>query len=233
MKKYSIAGVTVEIENPQPLLLERGKPYETDFCQKADISIKISENSIQTRMKEHPELDYDQWYYMLSGGAFYTKLLDFGGMLLHASAVVVDNEAYLFSAASGTGKSTHTGLWLEHFGDKAYILNDDKPALKLENDCFYAYGTPFSGKYDISVPKGVPIKGIAFIERAQENKISRLDNMTAIIKIFEQTVRDLEGYNMDKLLTLIDKLICTVPIYKLECNISDEAVVTSYTAMKN
>lgn len=231
MKKYSIAGVNVTVENPQPLLLERGKPYECDFPGEGEININISEKVINNRIKEHPELDYNQWHYMLSGGSFYTKLLDFDGMLLHASAVVVNDEAYLFSAASGTGKSTHTGLWLEHFGENAYILNDDKPALKLKDGKFYAYGTPFSGKYDISVPKGVPVKGIAFIVRAKENKITKLPTLSAITKIFEQTVRDLEGYNMNKLLNLLDVLISTVPVYQLECNISDEAVITSYTAM--
>ncbi len=231
MKKYNIAGVNVTVENPQELLLERGKPYESDFSGEGDIYINISEKAVNSRMKEHPELDYNQWDYMLSGGSFYTKLLDLGGMLLHASAVVVNNEAYLFSASSGTGKSTHTGLWLKHFGENAYILNDDKPALKLENGIFYAYGTPFSGKYDISVPKGVPVKGIAFIVRAEENKITKLPSLSAITKIFEQTVRDLEGYNMEKLLNLLDVLIRTVPVYQLECNMTDDAVITSYTAM--
>lgn len=233
MKKYQISGVNVGIENPQEMLLERGKPYENIFLGSPDIYINISEEAINKRMAEYPQMDYNQWDYMLSGAAFYTKLLDFEGMMLHASAVVVDDGAYLFSAPSGTGKSTHTGLWLERFGDRAYILNDDKPAIRLENNVFYAYGTPFSGKFDISEPIGVPIRGISFIERAKENRITRLDTANAIAKIFEQTVRDLEGYNMDKLISLLDKLITTVPIYKLECNISDEAVVISYNAMKN
>ena len=72
-------------------------------------------------------------------------------MLLHSSAVVVDGYAYLFSADSGTGKSTHTGLWKQHFGDRAYIINDDKPAIRKVDGEWYVFGTPWSGKTDTSV----------------------------------------------------------------------------------
>lgn len=93
-------------------------------------------------MAEHPEMNRDDWYYMLTGSDFYTQLLKFRGILLHSSCVVVDGAAYAFSADSGTGKSTHTALWLKHFGNRAYMLNDDKPAIRLVGDRVYACGTP-------------------------------------------------------------------------------------------
>ena len=74
-------------------------------------------------------------------------------MLLHSSCVVYEDKAYLFSAPCGTGKSTHTQIWLKRFPG-AYILNDDKPAIRIMEDGVYAFGTPFSGKTDLNVNKG-------------------------------------------------------------------------------
>ena len=87
--------------------------------------------------------------------------------MLHASAVVVDGDAYLFSAPCGTGKSTHASLWLKYLKHKnPYILNDDKPAIRIVNDNIYVYGTPFSGKTDKNKNEKANLKGIAFLEQS-------------------------------------------------------------------
>ena len=73
--------------------------------------------------------------YYCSAYRFYTQLVDFSGLMLHSSAVIMDGRAYLFSAPSGTGKSTHTQLWLDVFGDRATILNDDHSPNSLSGKC--------------------------------------------------------------------------------------------------
>lgn len=137
-------------------------------------------------MKEHPELVQDDWEYMLTGSDFYTELIKYNGILLHSSCVVVDDYAYVFSADSGTGKSTHTQLWLEHFGDRAYILNDDKPAIRLIDGKVYACGTPWSGKYDYSTPKIVELAGICFLQRSETNWIKRLKQAKRFLIYFHK-----------------------------------------------
>ena len=67
--------------------------------------------------------------------------------LFHGSAVAVDGAAYLFTARSGTGKSTHTRLWREMLGDRAVMVNDDKPLIRLTEDGAVVYGTPWNGKH--------------------------------------------------------------------------------------
>ena len=152
--------------------------------------------------------------------------------MLHASAVVLDGNAYCFSAHSGTGKSTHTAQWLEHFKDRnPFIINDDKPAIKLEEDGFKVYGTPFSGKHDISVNTAVPLKGIAFIERSNTNSIRRLEPREVFSLLLNQTVRPKDEAKLDKLCELIDKLLTQVPVYLLRCNISHEAAQLAYDEM--
>ena len=90
-------------------------------------------------------------------------------------AVVVfamDGQAYLFSADSGVGKSTHSRLWQQVFGDqRVTIINDDKPALRLRDGVWYVYGTPWSGKYGLNHNLCYPLAGICFLERSKTNKI--------------------------------------------------------------
>lgn len=151
--------------------------------------------------------------------------------MLHSSAVVVDGKAYLFSANSGTGKSTHTGLWLQLFGDRAYILNDDKPALRLEDGVWYAYGTPWSGKHDISVDARVPVGGIAMVHRGEENSIRPFYGKDAVLELMRQVNRPKDMQFRMKLLELLDQFFNLVPIWYLECNMDQEAAIVAYEAM--
>lgn len=230
-----IAGLKVDIKNTGGRTGKQSKQYISNNQsknQKIDIIIDVTEDRIKSAMEEHPELQQDDWEYMLTGSDFYTQLIKFSGILLHSSCVVVDGYAYAFSADSGTGKSTHTQLWLKHFGDRAYILNDDKPAIRIIDNKVYACGTPWSGKYDYSTPKIVPLAGICFLERSEDNWIKKADTSKAVFNIFSQTVRRLGPNAMEKLFDVLEDIFSKVPIWELGCNISDDAVLTSYNAMK-
>ncbi len=235
MAVYDIAGLKVNIISPKGRTEKQARPYLADNQDSKDIDIVIDvdEKRVQRAMKEHPELIQDDWEYMLTGSDFYTELLKFKGILLHSSCIVVDDTAYAFSADSGTGKSTHTQLWLKHFGDRAYMLNDDKPAIRLIGDTVYACGTPWSGKYDYSSPKIVPLAGICFLERSENNWIKKADTGKAVFNIFSQTVRRLDAQRMNNLFDVLEQIFDKVPLYDLGCNISQEAVLISYNAMKN
>ncbi len=201
--------------------------------QKIDITINVEEDRILDSMREHPELNRDDWEYMLTSSDFYTQLLNFSGILLHSSCVCVDGMAYAFSADSGTGKSTHTGLWLKKFGDRAYMINDDKPAIRVIDGKVYACGTPWSGKYDYSTPAIVPLVGICFLERSENNWIKKADTGKAVFNIFSQTIRKLTSVRMNCLFDVLEEIFEKVPIYEMGCNISEDAVNTAYHAMKN
>ena len=151
--------------------------------------------------------------------------------MLHSSAVMLDGVAYLFSAPCGTGKSTHTKLWLDVFGNRADILNDDKPALRRVDGCWYAYGTPWSGKYDISINTRVPVGGICVLSRGETNKIERYTGMKAIGDIWEQTLRSKDAEHVGKILGLLDQLLTEVPVWKMACNMEPDAARMSHAAM--
>lgn len=227
LQYYKIAGLIVAMDS-FGRTVEQAKPYLVSQQESVDITI----TSYRDTMKErYTGMDDDNAEYMGTGGSFYKELLWFEGFQFHSSAVVVDGKAYLFSADCGTGKSTHTGLWLKQFGDRAYILNDDKPALRRINGTWYAFGTPWSGKNDISVNTGVPVAGIAMLERGERNEITPYSGKGAIFDIYVQTNRPKAAEYRIKLLELLDSLLQDIPVWKLKCNMEPEAAIVSYEAM--
>lgn len=230
MKRHQIAGLIVDMDPHLPLFSDRTKQYESSIEGNADMTIPYREEWYCEKNKEHSHLTMEETEYIWSGEEFYLKLLLFGGFMLHSSAVVHDGYAYLFSAPSGTGKSTHTNLWLNAFPD-SFILNDDKPAVRLIDGKFYACGTPWSGKHDISKNDLVPVAGLAFLERDTVNHIAPMASTTALFKILSQTVRPYDPSFMDKLLDLLDVFIKTVPIHLLGCNMEPDAATTAFAAM--
>lgn len=228
---YNIAGVRVDMEPKYPRTAKQSEAYLAPEEKTADMTIKFSDEFLQQRQAENPHLTLEACEYIWLGSEFYNYLPEFGGFLLHASAVVHNGKAYLFSAPSGTGKSTHTQLWLKRFED-AYILNDDKPAIKISKYGFFVYGTPFSGKTDLNVNKKVPLGGICAVERATTNYIEKMDAEEALFRILNQTVRPYDERKMEFLLKLLDKLIETMPIYKLHCNMDIEAAEVAYNGMR-
>ena len=107
--------------------------------------------------------------------AVYRKIADYllscNTLLFHGSVIAVDGEGYLFTAKSGTGKSTHTRLWREYFGERAVMVNDDKPLLHITDSGMTAYGTPWDGKHRLSTNTAVPLKGICILTRDTTNHI--------------------------------------------------------------
>lgn len=225
---YRIAGLAVRMDT-FGRTLKQAEPYlAIDKAANADIVIRADWRSLQSKQ---PHLSDEDCEYMSTGASFYKQLMDHGGIMLHSSAVVVDGRAYLFSAPCGTGKSTHTKLWLKKFGSRAYILNDDKPALRLENGVWYAYGTPWSGKYDISSNCRAELAGIAVLERGESNKIAPYGGVDAIRSILNQMVRPPDSVSRGKVLELTDELVKKVPIWKLTCNMEPEAAAVAYKGM--
>lgn len=154
-----------------------------------------------------------------------------GYLLFHGSAIAVDGEAYLFTAPSGTGKSTHTRLWREHFGDRAIMVNDDKPILKITENGTTVYGTPWNGKHRLSRNIAVPLKALIQLERAEENHIEPIDKKTAYPILFRQAHRPADPVGMVAVMKMLDQLSEHTALYRLGCNMQPEAAIVAYEGM--
>lgn len=167
--------------------------------------------------------------------AVYRKIADYllscDTLLFHGSVIAVDGEGYLFTAKSGTGKSTHTRLWREYFGERAVMVNDDKPLLHITDSGVTAYGTPWDGKHRLSTNIAVPLKGICILTRDTTNHIEQAEPHAAYPMIVQQTNRSLTVDGMKQTLSLIDRMLNVVPVYRLGCNMDIEAARVAYEGM--
>ena len=158
-------------------------------------------------------------------------LLSCDTLLFHGSVIAVDGEGYLFTAKSGTGKSTHTRLWREYFGERAIMVNDDKPLLHITDSGVTAYGTPWDGKHRLSTNIAVPLKGICILTRDTTNHIEPAELHAVYPLIVQQTNRSLSADGMKQTLSLIDRMLKVVPVYRLGCNMDIEAARVAYEGM--
>ena len=204
------------------------EPYLAETVSPADIRIDTDPRTIKKRL---PQTDADYGEYLVTGEQFYLALIAFEGMFLHASCVVTEGKAYLFSGDCGAGKSTHTRLWLRLLGDRAYILNDDKPAIRLRDGKAQVYGTPWSGKRGINRNEKVPLGGICFLQQAEENRICSLRPEEALPQLFAQTARPSDVASMAAMLTTLDRILSQCRLYELQCNMDVSAAELSYQTM--
>ncbi len=227
MATYRIAGLLVEMQ-VGGRTARQAEPYRV-----ADAEPELTVCPEPEALALAAGLTNDYATYLATGASFYRQLVGFDGVMLHASCVVVDGRAYLFSAPCGTGKSTHVRLWLKELGDRAYILNDDKPALRfLPDGSLRVFGTPWSGKHGFSRNADAELGGIAFLERAATNSIRPMASQEAVFALLDQTVRKLPGEQILKCMDLIGRIVDSGKIWKLSCNMEPDAARLSYQTMR-
>lgn len=211
--------------------------------EKEEFTIEITENDIENENIKSIHEDiiegrkvkkYKRNY--LETLALYRKiaekLIDYDILLFHASVLEANGEGFIFSAKSGTGKSTHARLWTEVFGKNVIMINDDKPLLKVIGDKVIAYGTPWNGKHGIGNNKSAIVKGLCFLEKNEDNSILQLDKLQAYTMLIQQSYRIDNNKKMEKILMLLDKIAFNVNMYKLKCNMEKDAPIVAYNGMK-
>ena len=159
-------------------------------------------------------------------------LFDQGILLFHGSAVAVDGKGYLFTAACGTGKSTHTRFWRETFGDRAVMVNDDKPFLELTGSGILMHGAPWSGKHGLDTNICVPLQGLCILTRGAENRIAPMAPEEALPMLIHQIAMAEDAAVQPQLRELAERLSKQVALWQMECTKDASAATVSYEAMK-
>ena len=238
---YNFAGKAVQINS----LFKDVHEYCSEYlCEcSPDISVSVTQQDIEYERKKSIKNDIAEGRSIrewsdgyLEELAVYRKIAEkmpeYDTFLFHGSAVAVDGQCYLFTAKSGTGKSTHTRLWREYFGDRAVMVNDDKPLLHITDSGAAAYGTPYNGKHRIGNNISVPLKAICFLTRAANNHIEPITREQAYTMLLQQVYRPADSVKMIATLLLIDKLADTVNLYRLGCNMDISAARASFEGMR-
>ena len=236
--KISIAAITVEISASFTSTKDFCKDYLTDSSP--DFRVEITREDIDYERNRSKGLhgykpcEFTSEY--LETLAVYRKIAEklpiYNAFLFHASAIEIDGKAFVFTAKSGTGKSTHAELYRKKFRNMVTVINDDKPVILIKGDKPYVCGTPWSGKRGLNTNKIVPLKAICLLKQDKINCIQKINNDEAVIKLITQAYRPSSAEGMSQFLELFSKMLASTDLYQLSCNKSEEAADVSYNAMK-
>lgn len=217
-------------------LIKNKYSYVENLCQDyrvnkyAEKIIEVSEQEIDFENKDGR--NWSSAY--LESLAIYRKicecLLEDDIVLFHCSALAIDGRAYLFTAPSGTGKSTHARLWRERFGKRVTMINDDKPLVSLGKGEIVVYGTPYGGKEHLQTNCSAEVAGIVILHQNTKNTVRFMTGGEAYPILLNQTYRRKDPQGIIKTLELVKKL-SLLPIYSVGCTISMEAVEIAYNAL--
>ena len=226
-----IAGIPIGIDNRYPYVRNMCREFEVKNEQPA-FTVSVSEEEITE--EQAGDLSYSRGY--CESLCLYRKiccgLARYDAFLMHSAAVAVDGRAYVFAAPSGTGKTTHIRLWLKRFGDRAQVINGDKPVFRFINDKLYACGTPWRGKEWLGDSRMCPVQAVCFLEQSPENHIRRLDAAEVSGRIFHQLLIPKREEDFNCFWPLLEKMTETTDFYLLECNRDPEAAQLSYETMR-
>lgn len=235
MQVYRIAEMNIAVETRYEQTTEYLRDYQCDSGD-YELFISVTDDMIAHERRLNQEIHGTQSSDGLCEAVAILRVIcdhivRRGGFFLHCSCLRIDGRAVIFTAPSGTGKSTHAALWRRVFGNRVEMINDDKPLVRERDGDFIIYGTPWNGKHRIGTNISAPIRAVFFLEQAPENSTAPLDSFTALSLLLQQTVLPSDRSDMSALLDMLGRLIEHTPMFKLRCNISDAAALTAYRAL--
>ena len=238
--RIKLAGLPMELRCRYPFsrelcadYLTREEPQAVIEVSEQDVAFEREKSLREAVYEGLTPIDYPDDY--LESVAAYRKIAlemtKHGAAVFHGAVIAVDGEAYAFTASSGTGKTTHMKLWLRHFGDRALVVNGDKPILRVDGGRVYACGTPWCGKENLNTNVVLPLKAICVLERDAANHIERIGMGDALAVLMQQIYRPAQADAMRRTVQLVGKLGSLVKLYRLGCNMDEAAAVIAYEGM--
>ncbi len=233
MAKYKIADIVVEMKQDFAETAYWYESYLYDGEEEPEFSLEADPKRIDYLVTNGVDITPAVAENMLLCSGFNRWLLKYYGSYIHSSALLFDGKAYLFSASSGTGKSTHTRKWLKRFDDKAAIINDDKPSFRFIDGKCIIYGTPFAGGTDIQQNISAELGALVFVERGEENSLEKIPPSKSIGLLLNQSPGRANERIGERQLELFSQLLTNYPAYLLRCNLDDSAVDVAMGILNN
>lgn len=230
MALYKLADFVVNIENEYDYLTGQCAPYRYTGDIPAELSVKVNEDEIQHERIASEGINHSSGY--LESICAYRKLCLqlplYDAMVLHGSVISCGGRGIAFLARSGVGKTTHTMLWKQVYGEKVQIINGDKPVVRFFGGVPFAYGTPWAGKENLQSNNRVQLTDICFIERSEDNFVFRAASDACLDFLAQQILLPTEPAAAGKTLELLDKLMTACNFWIIRCNISEDAAITAH-----
>ena len=233
MIKIKLADFIIQINNKYDFVERMCKGYLVNDGE-PDFVVECTDDDIQAEIANYEEPAYANKGYCESICIYRRLCLQlpkYDAFLMHAAVLDVDGKSYAFTARSGTGKSTHINLWKKLLGDKVVVVNGDKPILRFIDGELYIYGTPWCGKEGWNTNMRSTLKGLCFLERADNNSIKPLEKGECATRIMQQILMPTDPFDAMATLELMDRMLMKVDTWLLGCNMDIEAAKIAYENM--
>ena len=224
-----LSNLRIKIEHKFDYMPKFCKDYISEFNE-YDIVANTDENSVLKEKELVPTASIEACESLCIYRAIAEQLPQFNRFVFHGAAIKYDGDAYLFTAPSGTGKTTHINLWRRYLGDKVSIINGDKPIISID-DAITVYGTPWAGKEGYQKNTSARLRAICVLKQGKNNSIVRLQPSDVVNRLMRQVYMPKNPATLSETLALIGKMIETVDVYELTCDISEEAFKTSFDVL--
>lgn len=205
-----------------------------DFSGKTLLRMDVEQDwrKVQITCCDIDEEGYFHMVHGMIGVAFRYALFNFDGLVIHSSTLKWNGKGLMFSAPSGTGKSTHVKLWQKYLDD-VIVINDDSPAIRMIDNKPYVYGTPWCGSKSIHSNDFAPLAAIVLLEQAPNNMILRLNTQKAVLNLLPRVFSPYFDQNMmRKCMNIFERIMVSIPIYLLQCRPDKEAMELVYQCVK-
>lgn len=231
MFRIQIAGYTIELDNRYSYVEWLCRDYVAlQGSEPSLFRVRVSESDIRTYVHSCGRaMSSEEGEAQLLYRRICEHMPLYDAILIHASAVESEGRGYLFSAPRGTGKTTHTNLWLRHFQGRATVINGDKPLIRRHSDGrFWIYGTPWCGKEGLQKNRRVPLTAICFLRQGLDNCILPASLSDTTAHLLESTILPPNPAAQDRMAALIGSVVRTIPAYTLTCRPDTEAAEMAY-----
>lgn len=228
MITIQLAGVCIGIEN-QYEIAPRLEGWITDGTP--DFTVRVAPEEL-AREDEGRGMPADYLEFICAYRHIAERMPDYDAFVFHGAAIVMDELAYLFTAPSGTGKTTHAQLWRYGFEGRAWFLNGDKPILRRTPEGFHVCGTPWRGKEGYGINAERPMQGLCLLSRGTENRIVPAKPEELVRFLARQIYIPRDPARAARLLELLDACCAAVPTWTMRCTLNARAAQTAYEAMR-
>lgn len=220
----TLGNINFEVQFKSPVTLSN---YFSSFCkQSGDIDaremISVSSEEINNRKADFGSEPFTEFNLLLEH--FCNLFLPYDRCLFHSVAICVDNQAWLITAPSGTGKSTQYRNWKALFGDEVRLICGDKPILEFQNSGdIIVHPSPWRGKERWRGSSPAKLSGVVYLEQGLYNEISLMSASDALVPLYTQFLYQPETETqLRQVASMLDRMVNQIPVWKL-VNTGDQA----------
>lgn len=234
MIKISVASLVIGIDNRYDYIEKLARGYITRAEDEADFIVRADDEDFE-REERFGDAEHRFPPAYLESIIIHRKIAEqlpkYNAFVFHGAAMSVGDKAYILTAPSGTGKTTHMRLWLDLYDDVS-VINGDKPIIRVEEGRAYVYGTPWRGKENYGSNTRAELSAIVFLSRGKENRAESVSADEVSLQFFRQAYMPESREALARTMSLAGDVLRNVERVALWCNMQRSAAEVARSAIE-